>query len=278
MWTQAYVDCKNVTIDHETVNAPPRYCPNLDGLDICDSSDVAIRNCRINSDDDSICLKGVDGSGLKHITIENNLIRNTGADGIKLGTGSAGPITDIHILNNVVLSASLGGLCIESVDGADISDFTVRGLDLIEVSQPIFIRLASRSHAPGSISGVTIEDVRAISTSTRHAPSCTITGIPSARISGVVIKNAYFEMPGGLTAVPRTPPEKEDAYPQSNLFGNVPGYAFFVRHADGVVFDHVTVGRYKADVRPWLATDDAKVKTIDCHDLQQIQVTRPASP
>jgi hypothetical protein len=207
--------------------------------------------------------------------VENNLIRNTGANAIKIGTASVGPISGIHILNNTVLSAALGGLCIESVDGSAISDFTVRGLDLYRTSQPIFIRLAHRSHQPGSITGVTIEDVRAVSTSSHGAPSCTITGIPGARIGSVLIKDCYFEMPGGVNSIPKAPAERVAVYPQSNLLGMVPGYAFYVRHADGVLLDRVSVGRDKPDVRPWLALEDARVQTKDCVDLEQIKPTKP---
>ena len=275
MWTQIYLHCQNLLLDHVTVNAPPKYCPNLDGMDICDCRDVMIRNCRVNSDDDSICLKTMDSEGLHNITIENNEIRNTGANAIKLGTGSVGPVAGLRILNNTVYAADLGGLCLESVDGSAISDVLVRGLDLYHVSQPIFIRLAHRSHTPGSITGVTIENVRALATSSTKSPSCTISGIPGARISGVLLKNCYLEMPGGLASIPKKPAEKEAAYPQSNLFGQIPAYGFYVRHADGVVLDHVKVGRYQPDVRPWLVSDDAKVQTIACRDLQQIKPAQP---
>jgi polygalacturonase len=279
MWTQVYLNCRDLTIDHITVNAPPKYCPNLDGMDIYDCSDAVVSNCRVNSDDDSICLKTRDNAGLHNITIENNEIRNTGANAIKIGTASRGQIADIQILNNTVYSADLGGLCIESVDGSAISNVTVRGLDLYHVSQPIFIRLAHRSGTPGSITNVKIENVRAIATSSSHAPSCTIAGIPSAHIGKIVIANSYFEMPGGLKMLPRTPPEKEDTYPQSSLFGNTPACGFYVRHADLVIFDQVSIGFYKPDVRRWLATEDATVQTFNCHDLHTIAMTgSPGEP
>jgi polygalacturonase len=277
MWTQIYLNCQNLTIDHLTVNSPPKYCPNLDGLDICDCSNVVISNCRINSDDDSICLKSETRTGLHNILVENNKIRNTGANAIKLGTASHGPVEGVHILNNTVYRAALGGVCIESVDGSAISDFTVRGLDLYHVSQPIFIRLAHRSGTPGSITGVTIENVRAISTNDSRAPSCSITGIPGARIGSILIKNCYFEMPGGVTKVPGPPAEKEATYPQSNVLGNTPAYGFYVRHADGCVFDHVTIGYYKWDARKWLVTDDASATTSGCRDLQMIAPAKAPS-
>jgi hypothetical protein len=277
MWTQIYTQCQNLVIDHETVNAPPKYCPNLDGMDICDCSDVVVSNCRINSDDDSICLKSSIPAGLHSITIENNEIHNTGANAIKIGTASVGPINGIRILNNTVHGAALGGLCIESVDGSAISDFVVRGLDLHAVSQPIFVRLAHRSHSPGSITGVTIENVRAISTSSAHAPSCTITGIPEAKLGSILMRNCYIEMPGGVNNVPPAPSEKESVYPQSNIFGMTPAYGIYVRHAGSVVLDHVSFGYYKADARPWLASGDASVQTLGCRDLKQIKPAKPTA-
>jgi hypothetical protein len=66
------------------------------------------------------------------------------------------------------------------------------------------------------------------------------------------------------------PPEKEDANPQSNMFWNTPAYAFFVRHADGVVFENVTVSRAAPDMRPWLSSVDAEVTTTGCRETDDL--------
>ena len=282
MWTQIYLRCRNLVLDHLTVNSPGGYCPNLDGLDICDGTDVIISNCRIDSDDDSICLKSMGAMGLNNIRVTNNIIRNTGANAIKLGTTTCGPVKGVQFLNNTIYSAALGGLCIESVDGSAVSDFVVCGLDMYRVSHPIFVRLAHRTGTPGSIADVLIENVRAYETgmkapgvkcldSSPLCPSCTITGIPKARIGRVYLKNCYIEMPGGLAKIPPPPPEKADKYPQSNLLGNVPAYGLYVRHAEDIVLENVYFGRYAPDARPWLKADDAKVQTVACRDLQLIK-------
>jgi len=282
MWTQIYSDCDQLLIDRVTVDAPPG-CWNLDGMDICDSHDVIIRNCDVRSEDDSICLKSYNSRGLKNILVANNRIHCYRANAIKLGSATKGPVSNIEIVSNLVTYAKYGGLCIESVDGSDINGFVVRNLDMYRVNNPIYIRFANRSGNPGSITNVLIEYVRAYETglsdgdvprNAPSAPSCTITGIPKARIGSVRLKNCYFEMPGGLSKIPPTPPEKEKEYPQSTMFGTVPAYAFYVRHADNVVFDHVCCGRYSPDVRPWLQADDAKVTSAACQDLGEIN---PAS-
>ncbi len=120
MWTQVYSECENLLIDHLTVIAPPDVA-NLDGMDICDSRDVVIRDCDVSSEDDGICLKCYSSAGLQNITVENNRILSFHANGIKLGTATVGPISHIVIRNNTVLYAKYGGLCIESVDGAAVS-------------------------------------------------------------------------------------------------------------------------------------------------------------
>ena len=291
MWTDVYSECNNLLIDHVTVSSPKANGSNLDGMDICDCHDVVVRNCHIESEDDSICLKTYGLPGLKNILVENNVVQTSGANGIKFGSGTVGPVSNIRFINNTVLGASLGGICIESVDGSAISDVTVRGLDIYNVCQPIFIRVAHRTSGPGelptpisaaadvpqgSIDGVTIQRVRALGTRASHA-SCSITGIPGAPVRNVTISDAYLEMPGGINSVPNNPGELPGVYPQSNLFGDTPAWGFYVRHAQGVVFDNVSVGRARPDARPWLAQVDADVNTTDVRDLNQIPAT-PAPP
>jgi len=286
MWTDVYSECNNLLVDHVTILSPKVNGSNLDGMDICDCHDVVVRNCHIESEDDSICLKTYGLPGLKNILIENNVVQTSGANGIKFGSATAGPVSNIRFLNNTIRGASLGGICIESVDGSAISDITVRGLDIYNVCQPIFIRVAHRTSGPGelppttqpavvppgSIDGVTIQRVRALGTKANHA-SCTITGIPGAPVRNVTLSDCYFEMPGGINTIPATPGELPGVYPQSNLFGDTPAWGFFVRHAQGVVLDNVSIARFHPDARPWLAQVDADVKTTDVHDLKEISPT-----
>ena len=282
MWTQIYSDCDQLLIDRVTVDAPPN-CANLDGMDICDSSNVMVRNCDIRAEDDCICLKSQNPRGLNKIRIENNRIHCYRANAIKVGTATKGPISDIEITNNLITYAKYGGLCIESVDGSDLRNIVVRNLDMYRVNDPIFIRLANRSGPPGALTDVLIENVRAYETGLPDGdvprnlstpPACTITGIPKARIGRVRLKNCYFEMPGGLAKLPPTPPEKEKDYPQSNMFGAVPAFGFYVRHAENVVLEQVYVGRYALDARPWLKAEDADVITTGCRDLEVINLAK----
>jgi len=275
MWTQVYDHCSRLTIENVQVFAPP-VCENLDGMDICDCSDVLIRNCRVESEDDGICLKSHGLKGLSNITIRNNTIRSFHANAIKIGTASRGPIENIRILDNTVTGARYGGLCIESVDGSAVRNVIVRGLDLYRTAQPIFIRLGKRSRAPGSIDEVVLENIRVLATHGQTAPSCTIAGISTAAIGAIRLENLYVEMPGGRRSVPDRPPERDADYPQSNIFGDTPAYGFYVRYARGIVFKNVSIGFLKPDVRPWLVSADAVVQAVGCKDLRKINSVKIA--
>ena len=281
MWTQTYSDCDNLLIDHVIVDAPPD-CANLDGMDICDSYNVIIRNCDVNSEDDCICLKSHDKRGLRNILVENNRVHSFRANAIKLGTATKGDVTDIKIINNLVTYAKYGGLCIESVDGSNVSNVIVRDLDIYRSHDPLFIRLANRSGNVGSLTHVTIENIRAYKTNyadDNNAPNltspsmCTITGIPNALVKNIYIKNCYIEMPGGFAKATHSPQEKVKEYPQCNMFGVVPAYGLYVRHATDIVLEQVSFGCYARDMRPWLDVEDAQVKRVACQDLQVIKPT-----
>ena len=288
-WTQVYDHCEGVVIEHLIVRSP-NVLNNEDGLDVCDSRNVVIRNNDVESGDDAICLKSHSLTGLENVLIENNQITCHDANAIKFGTATTGPIKNVRILNNTVHHALYGGLCIESVDGSNVSDILVRGLTMKNCAQPIFIRLAFRnafggivekkySNAIGSITGVQIENVRITGTHGKTAPSCTITGITRKRLGEITLKNIYLEMPGGVTKQISQPKENDDGYPQSNIFGTIPAYAFFVRHADNVRFENVQTGYLKPDARPWLVATNATVETVNCTDLKLLKPpTPPATP
>ena len=267
MWTTIFNKCDDLLIDGVIVNAPPD-CVNLDGMDICDSHDVVIRNCDVRSEDDAICLKTFPGGqGLKNVLVENNTVHSYRANAIKLGFWTYGSVSDVTIRNNKITYAKYAGLSLASVHGAVVRNIVVENLEMRNVGQPIFIRLGNMLHGqPGLIDGITIERLHVVSTNPENGPACVISGIPSAHIKNILIKDSTIEMPGGLNGVPRMPPEKEDSIPQSNMFWNTPAYAFFVRHADGVVLENLTLSKLASDVRPWLSTLDAVVTAKNCKE------------
>lgn len=285
MWTQVYDHCHSLLVERVLMRATAEeQSYNTDGMDICDCRHVIVRDNDIECGDDSICLKSHDADGgLEDVLITGNTINNLGANGIKLGTATTGFVRNIRILNNRVKRANLGGLCIESVDGAAVSDITVKGLTLEDCMHPIFIRLGARGgDRLGSIDRVFIEDV--VITPTKRGktgekwgngwtePSCTITGITRKNLGNIHFRNIRIVMPGGVTSPVGDPPERDKDYPQSSIFGRIPAAIFFVRHADKVSFENIEVGTAKPDTRPWLRTVNAKVEQNGVKELGVVGV------
>ena len=65
---------------------------------------------------------------------------------------------------------------------------------------------------------------------------------------------------GGGTAAQaeRAPPEEETAYPEPDMFGDIPAYGFFVRHVKGLEMNNVEVRYLKDEMRPAFVLDDVK--------------------
>ena len=65
----------------------------------------------------------------------------------------------------------------------------------------------------------------------------------------------------GAAAVTRPIPEREDAYPESTMFGTLPSSGFYCRHVNGLVMENIRIDTVKPDARPALLCEDV----LDLH-------------
>ena len=109
------------------------------------------------------------------------------------------------------------------------------------------------------IRNVLIENVKALATS---FTASSITGVPGLRVTDITLRNVDIEVPGageaGRTEFGKEVPERIDGYPESNMFDArmLPAYGFYIRHADGVTFDNVSVRVKGTEHRPRLVQED----------------------
>jgi hypothetical protein len=146
-----------------------------------------------------------------------------------------------------------------------ISDITIDG-----TQSAIFIRLGQRNRPYMESVPVTRDSVmRNIQIANITAKGtgdvgCFILGLPGNPIRNLTLANVAIGSMGGLAkeAVPGDPEEKPAAYPQPTSWGISPAYGFFIRHAENVTIDGVTLTTASPDARPPLGLVDVKTISI----------------
>jgi hypothetical protein len=184
------------------------------------------------------------------------------------------------------------GLALETVDGGVIEDITVQNIVMNDiVSSPIFIRLGNRGRSPagtpvGSIRRVTISHVTVTDADARYASI--IAGLPDHPVEDITLRDIRIVYRGGLTLEqvaqqppelinlfflrgpgltgprdPFAPPEQEKSYPEPSMFGLLPAYGLFLRHARGITVENVTLGYSREDSRPPVVLQDVTDITFE---------------
>ena len=223
---------------------------HADGIDPDSCRNVRIANCHIESWDDAIVPKASFSLGERRscesITVTNCYL-SSACSTFKLGTESGGDFKRITVSNCAMEGLAggrpaLGGIALESVDGSNVDGVAVSNISMHDVSTPVFIRLGNRGRdmatpVPGSLKNVVIDNIVA----TDASNTCSITGIPGARVDGVGLSNIRIRFKGGCAFLPEGEalPELEAEYPDSDMFPALPAYGMFVRHVDNLALRNV---------------------------------------
>jgi polygalacturonase len=264
MWTLVNFETDDVTIRNVTIHS---LLPgNRDGIDLVDCHRVLIEGCTIASEDDAICLKSGVGRGLEDVTVRHCHIEQSGiANGLKLGTASYGGFKNVTFQDIVIDAVDKAAMAVESVDGAPISNIRFERITVGSAGSPFFVLLGNRGDTPkggvpriGSIDTVSFSDISIGTTS--HDWGSPISGsVIDARtypLTHLVFENVKTTVRGGMASVPADPPEYAGQYPDPNLWGDLPSFAFFLRHVDGVVFSNSPARAANGESRRWLEQRD----------------------
>jgi polygalacturonase len=280
-WVQLYRDCDRVTI--ENIKVRTMAAITNDGLDIDGCTRVIIRGCDIDSEDDGICLKS-SRRKCDDILIDNCRVRSS-CNALKFGTASFGGFSNVTCRNLEIHDTYISAIALECVDGGVLENINISNIRITGTNNAFFLRLGRRNPGapPGSFKNVVISDVTASIPDRpkremnkfppywRHL--CTtmvtssITGLPGNPVRGVTFRNITLRY-GGIGASPKPDhhswqkldgiPERADAYPECKIFGTLPAWGFYCRHAEGVAFENVSLIVEGADYRPALVCDDVK--------------------
>lgn len=269
-WLSHYLACDNVTISGLTIRAKIRE--NRDGIDVDSCQDVRISDCRIDTGDDAIVLKATTDRPCRRVTITNCILSSM-ASAVKMGTESNGGFEDIAVSNCVIHDTGYSGIAVEMVDGGELNRVTISNITMRDVKAPIFVRLGNRARpipelpppGMGSLRNVIISNVQATGADTM---GCSITGIPGFPVENVTLDNLRIEFTGSgtLEDAQREIPEKIEAYPSGKMFGTLPAYGFFCRHATNLRLHNIDLSFEEEDQRSAIICDD--VQDLDIFGLR----------
>lgn len=283
-WCQIYDQCKNLLIDSIHVDSKAYW--NNDGMDIVDCDGVVVRNSYIDASDDALCFKSHDATKVCQNVVVDNCTLRSSASGLKFGTVGRGGFRNFKITNLKVIDTYRSAVTIQAVDGADADNILIDGVQAHNVGNAIYLRLGDRwgGNKVPSLTNITIRNMFAeISASKpdsgyryegpvedlpRNISPSAIVGLPNWRIKNVTLSNVEIVYPGGgnpyyakrgttkqeLESIP----EMASAYPEFSQFKELPAWGFYIRHADNITFNHVTLRAKDSDYRPAIVVDDAK--------------------
>ncbi|HSO41082.1 MAG TPA: glycosyl hydrolase family 28 protein [Labilithrix sp.] len=263
MWGLVNMEVDGLTIDHVSIDT--LYQGNRDGIDVVDCHHVLIKDSTIHSEDDSICIKTGSRYGVEDVQVKNCRVSSLIANALKFGTASYGSFKNVTFDGITVESADKAAMAVESVDGADISNINFKNIAFKDVGSPIFIILGDRGETPvsdkhkiGTIDGVHFENVSG--DTMRYNWSSPISGFTkdgtTYRLKNLTFTNVKIMNKGGMGSVPADPPEYVGQYPDPNLWGNMPAFGLFVRHADNVTLTNSTPLVVGTDARQGIVQRD----------------------
>jgi pectate lyase len=283
-WGLSFEICEHLTLNNLKVTNMAYW--NNDGTDLTDCKNVRITNCDFNTADDGICLKSYyPGYFDDSFYIANCRIRS-GASAIKFGTASYGGFKNIVIDNINICDTYRSAIAIESVDGGVIENVHVTHINAKNTGNAIFIRLGHRAGKEvGSIKNVYIGnvkveipfgrpdvnyDLRAPEPGFHNPFPASITGIPGHNVQNIQLENIEITYPGRASKAQayfslsrlNDLPEKTRNYPEFTMFGELPAWGFYIRHASNIAFKNITLKLAGSDFRPSFVIDSARHVTL----------------
>jgi len=205
----------------------------------------------------AIAIESVDGGSMEQFDIQNIVAKNTGnAIFIRLGhrniNGKVGSLKDIYISNvkaEIPLLKPDQGYPIEGPP-----DHLRPGFDKMPV-RPSHYHIYGHPYLPYNL-----------------IPS-SIVGIPGYPVQNITLNNIDIIYGGRsskeIAYIPlqniATIPENEAQYPEFSMFGELPAWGFYIRHAEGIKMTNIKLSYKEADYRPAMVMDD--VKNIQLNQL-----------
>ena len=288
-WVQTYNLCTNMVFDSVKVRSTAYW--NNDGFDIVDCQNVVVKNCDVDAADDGICLKSSNPlSACENIVIQDCRVRSS-ATAVKFGTASLGGFKKIKVSNIFVYNTYRTAIALEIVDGGIMEDVEVSNITAKNSGGGVFIRLGHRKTAvpPGIIRRISIKNVNVEIPAGKpdegygiagppeedifphNLMPVIIVGLPGHPVQNVSMENINIVTAGAadkkkayvpLDSIPKID-ERASDYPEYVMFGELPAWGVYARHAEGLSIRNSHFKYIQPDFRSPFVFSDVKGLVMD---------------
>ncbi|MFA7421940.1 MAG: glycoside hydrolase family 28 protein [Melioribacteraceae bacterium] len=286
-------DCKNVKITNCFVNsADDGIClKSEDPKDFCDS--ITVTDCTIRSSASAFKLGTSSHGGFKNVVVRNLTIYDTYRSAIAIESVDGGVLENIDIQNITAKNTGNAIFIRLGKRNKDERISIVKGIRIADLKAEIPLRKPDLGYP---FEGPPDYLRYRYNTSSKNRPDLgypfigqptypynlipsSIVGIPGSYIKDITLENIELNYYGAgdkkiaqieLDSLQRVP-EKNSDYPEFSMFGELPSWAFFIRHADGIKMKNVKLSYKEFDFRPALVFDD--VKSVELEKVEILSGT-----
>lgn len=295
VWVQELKNCKDIVVDSISVVSNTYW--NNDGIDLVDCKNARVTNSFFNADDDGICLKSSDRkSRCENIFIANCTIRSS-ASALKFGTASWGGFKNITVKDIKVYDTYRSAIALEAVDGGAMEDINISNVYAVNTGNAIFIRLGHRNKDSvySTVKKIHISNITAEIPAGKpdigypmEGPELTyphnvfpssIAGLPGHPVEDVVLENIRIVYKGkaskakahvSIDSLDKIP-ENAYHYPEFSMFGELPAWGFYARHATGITLKNVTLSCTGTDFRSACVFNDVDALSLIGIKIPQVK-------
>ncbi len=265
-WGCYVLCCDQVLIDGVTIRHTA-HSTWSDGIDLESCRNVVVQNCDVQTGDDAISIKTAKRG--RQQTSHNILIRDctlaSETNGIKFGCEIGLDLSNVRVEHCLIRShpdreaaGPFGGIAVQSVDGADVSNLQFSHIRIEDARAPIFLKLGRGGSYRENITtlsalrNITLEHITSRVTGAKAQPGITssITGYEGHCIENVVLRDIDIEVPGGEIPDSGPVPDVVDRYMETPDLGVLPAYGLYARYVRNLTLERVRFRTQRPDSRP----------------------------
>eukprot|EP01095_Lingulamoeba_sp_RSL-Kostka_P016211 TRINITY_DN7842_c0_g1_i1.p1 TRINITY_DN7842_c0_g1~~TRINITY_DN7842_c0_g1_i1.p1 ORF type:complete len:488 (+),score=82.40 TRINITY_DN7842_c0_g1_i1:170-1633(+) len=195
-WTLHLLNSSHVTVDNVDIYGDFNI-PNNDGIDIDSGHDIKITNCNINTGDDNICPKTIEGAELTDLIVSGCVLRSK-SSAIKFGSATHSNFKNA-LFTNIIINESHRGLALQLRDEGNIENVMFSNIEMTTrlyndlwwgMAEPIYITSVPRTAnqtALGQIKNVQFNSITSRSENGVFIAGSNITTISEIKFNDVDI-------------------------------------------------------------------------------------------